>query len=197
MTSLLLSSGLSLLWLVLLCCCPVLVHAQPPLLLDNVRIDRRNRLLLVARQESYAGPALMDDQPGYDPTDTRVTQPYTSARIVTRDKFDFRYGRVEVSARLAGGQGVWPAIWMLPSSPTETYGIWPLSGEVDIVEAVNLQTDKNPQNTVEGSLHYGMPWPQWKVNFQRVILDENPADRYHVYAMEWGENERGRKGEVM
>ncbi|MDH3895292.1 MAG: glycoside hydrolase family 16 protein, partial [Chromatiales bacterium] len=54
---------------------------------------------------------------------------YTSGRVNTKGKFDFRYGKVEVSARLPAGQGAWPAIWMLHSDPT-IYGPWPLSGEI-------------------------------------------------------------------
>ena len=56
---------------------------------------------------------------------------YTSARINTKGKFDFRYGRIEVSARLPAGRGTWPAIWLLHSDPS-VYGPWPVSGEIDI-----------------------------------------------------------------
>jgi beta-glucanase (GH16 family) len=59
---------------------------------------------------------------------------YTSARMVTRNKGDFLYGRVEVSAKLPAGRGTWPAIWMLPTD--WVYGDWPKSGEIDIMEHV-------------------------------------------------------------
>lgn len=58
--------------------------------------------------------------------------PYTSARLETKGKLDFTYGRIIVSAKVAGGQGTWPAIWMLPSE--NVYGNWPKSGEIDIME---------------------------------------------------------------
>ncbi len=57
--------------------------------------------------------------------------PYTSARLITRFKADFKYGRFEVSAKLPSGQGSWPAFWMLPTD--EVYGGWPKSGEIDIL----------------------------------------------------------------
>lgn len=154
----------------------------------NVRLDRKGRLRITAREETYSGPALPAGDPNYNPADSSVTKPFTSARIVTKDKFDFRYGRVEVRAILAAGQGVWPAIWMLPST-TDKYGIWPLSGEIDIIEAVNLQSPLNTQNTVEGALHYGMPWPQWKVTYHSVDLPTDPSKRWHVYAVEWEQDE--------
>ena len=61
---------------------------------------------------------------------------YTSARINTRDRFAFRYGRIEASIKLPGGKGIWPAFWLL--SQDSPYGSWAASGEIDIVEAVNL-----------------------------------------------------------
>jgi beta-glucanase (GH16 family) len=60
---------------------------------------------------------------------------YTSGRLNSKGKFDFRYGRVEVSARIPSGEGTWPAIWLLHSDPT-IYGPWPLSGEIDIMERI-------------------------------------------------------------
>ncbi len=59
---------------------------------------------------------------------------YTSARLVTRSKGDWLYGRIEVKAKLPQGRGMWPAIWMLPT--TWSYGGWPLSGEIDIMESL-------------------------------------------------------------
>lgn len=59
---------------------------------------------------------------------------YTSARLVTRTKGDWTYGRVEVKAKLPDGIGMWPAIWMLPTDGA--YGGWPASGEIDIMESL-------------------------------------------------------------
>lgn len=65
---------------------------------------------------------------------------YTSARIVTKGKGDFLYGRIEARAKLPAGRGTWPAIWMLPTE--NIYGGWPGSGEIDIMEHVGYDLNK-------------------------------------------------------
>ena len=107
---------------------------------------------------------------------------YTSARIDTKGKFDFRYGRVEISARLPEGQGIWPAIWMLPSDET-VYGPWPLGGEIDIMEAFNPGVNGN--NSIQSTTHYGLPTPPNNGTSSRNDLGVSPSMGFHVYAMEW------------
>lgn len=119
-------------------------------------------------------------------------QPYTSARIITKNKADFKYGRFEVKAKLPSGQGSWPAFWMLPTD--ETYGGWPKSGEIDILEAVNLKTTNSEgiiENNVYGTLHYGKEWPNNDHSGKSYSLPDgiNPADDFHTYAIEWQEGE--------
>lgn len=104
---------------------------------------------------------------------------YTSARMVTRNKRSFQYGRMEARIKLpVGGKGIWPAYWMLGNN-IGSHG-WPECGELDILEAVNDFV------TVHGTLHYGSGDP--------YIHDSNggsytpPVDvsaDYHVYAVEW------------
>lgn len=65
---------------------------------------------------------------------------YSSARLVSKNKGDFLYGRVEVRAKLPAGKGTWPAIWMLPTD--WNYGGWPKSGEIDIMEHVGYDPNK-------------------------------------------------------
>lgn len=142
------------------------------------------KLHLVAKEESFSGPARFDDDPEYDPADISRTLPFTSARLRTKNKFDFKYGRVEIRAKLVSGQGMWPAFWMLPTD--NVYGGWPSSGEIDIMEAVNLGVW---ENAVHGTLHYGLKWPQWENHGQTFALAENPSDDYHEYAIEWEEDE--------
>ena len=72
---------------------------------------------------------------------------YTSARLKTQGKFDFKYGKVEVRAKLPAGGGTWPAIWMLGSNITSVN--WPACGEIDIMEHKG-----NELNKIHGSLHY-------------------------------------------
>ena len=71
---------------------------------------------------------------------------YTSARLVTRGKKDFKYGRIEVKAKLPKGKGTWPAIWMMPTD--SLYGDWPKSGEIDIMEHVGFDQDR-----IHGTVH--------------------------------------------
>ncbi len=71
---------------------------------------------------------------------------YTSARLVSRTKGDFLYGRITVRAKLPAGRGTWPAIWMLPTD--WEYGGWPKSGEIDIMEHVGYDP-----NNVHFSIH--------------------------------------------
>lgn len=65
---------------------------------------------------------------------------YSSARLVTKNKGDFLYGRIEARAKLPSGRGTWPAIWMLPTD--WAYGSWPKSGEIDIMEHVGFDPNK-------------------------------------------------------
>jgi beta-glucanase (GH16 family) len=111
---------------------------------------------------------------------------YTSGRLNTRGKFDFRYGRIEVNARIPSGQGTWPAIWMLHSDPT-IYGPWPLSGEIDIMEAFNYGVSGN--QSTQSTAHYGLPIPPFNGTSSKTDLSANADTSFHEYALEW---ERGR-----
>ncbi|MGD9388646.1 MAG: glycoside hydrolase family 16 protein, partial [Gammaproteobacteria bacterium] len=117
---------------------------------------------------------------------------FTSARINTRDRFAFKYGRIEASIKLPSGQGLWPAFWMLAQD--SPYGEWPSSGEIDILEAVNLDGFPGPGgdgggNEIFGTLHYGGG------NLGRIIASNtyvpstDVTEDFHTYAVEWEENE--------
>ena len=88
-------------------------------------------LKIVARKGASTGPAfppyLQDTAAKRSAT---KTQPYSSARMVTKGKAAWKYGRIDVRAKLPQGQGTWPAIWMLPED--NVYGGWAMSGEIDI-----------------------------------------------------------------
>lgn len=118
--------------------------------------------------------------------------PYTSARMTTRYKGDWTYGRFEMRAKLPQGQGSWPAFWMMPTD--SVYGEWPKSGEIDIMEAVNLKVtdaDGVEEAYVHGTLHYGKEWPNNESSGTGYLLpdNQNPADDFHTYAIEWQEGE--------
>lgn len=143
-------------------------------------------LHIVARNEPTSGPGVNDDDPAYDPGDTSVTLPYSSARLRTRGMGDWKYGRIEVRARMPRGQGTWTGVWMLPTDAV--YGSWAASGEIDIVETVNLHVDG--EDRLYGTLHYGSYWPANVHSGAEYRIDGgNPADDFHVYGLEWEEGE--------
>lgn len=106
-------------------------------------------------------------------------KPYTSARLRTRLKGDWTYGRFEMRAKLPTGQGLWPAFWMLPTD--SVYGGWAASGEIDIMELVGREPNK-----VHGTLHYGRAWPDNVSSGTSYSLKEGAfADDFHLFAIEW------------
>ncbi|WP_333608936.1 family 16 glycosylhydrolase [Arsukibacterium sp.] len=126
------------------------------------------------------------------PAEDGAPLPYTSARLNTKYQGDWKYGRFEIRAKMPQGQGSWPAVWMLPTD--EVYGGWPKSGEIDIMEAVNLKTvdeEGNAESKIYGTLHYGRDWPNNVNSGKSYTLPNgaNPADGFHTYAMEWQEGE--------
>ncbi len=144
-------------------------------------------LHMKAIAESVSGPALVDDDPNYDAQDHSGHGDFSSVRIRTKNKGDWRYGRIEVRAKLPFGQGTWPAIWMLPTD--WVYGGWPLSGEIDIMEAVNLRVDG--ESRLYGTLHYGGAGQGHVYSGDEYTFADgsNAADDFHVYAIEWEEGE--------
>lgn len=107
---------------------------------------------------------------------------YTSARLITKSKGDWLYGRVEIKAKLPSGRGMWPAIWMLPTD--WSYGGWPASGEIDIMENVGY----NPY-VIVASAHtfsYNHVLGTQKSN---TLSIPDCYDQFHVYALEWEANE--------
>ncbi|WP_425420424.1 family 16 glycosylhydrolase [Phaeodactylibacter xiamenensis] len=109
--------------------------------------------------------------------DSTAFSDFTSAKIISQGKADFRYGRFEARMRLPQGQGVWPAFWMLPTE--SVYGIWPRSGEMDIMEMIGT----NPGQLV-GTVHTGMPY-DYESGYYDLPAGQILADNFHVYAMEW------------
>lgn len=103
---------------------------------------------------------------------------YTSARLVTRNKGDWRYGRFEIKAKLPQGIGIWPAIWMLPTN--WSYGGWPKSGEIDIMEFVGFVPD-SVYGTVHTAAYNGMNGLQKVRSMQLKDL----SNAFHVYSIEW------------
>ncbi|BDD12750.1 hypothetical protein FUAX_51820 (plasmid) [Fulvitalea axinellae] len=124
---------------------------------ENARVENGN-LVIESIKEDYKGAK------------------YTSASINTLGKVDFQYGLIEVRAKIPGGRGIWPAIWMLGTNRSKVG--WPKCGEIDIMEYVGYDV-----NTVYGTVH--------TETFSRgkqkggKIKTEKPFEGYHLYAVAW------------
>lgn len=118
-------------------------------------------LIITAKEESFNG------------------SDYTSSRIISKDKFEFRYGRIDIRAALPQGQGMWPALWMLGAN-FETVG-WPACGEIDIMEKVG---GTGKENEIHGTVHWQNAGEN--ANFGRSTnLATNTTNQFHVYSIEW------------
>jgi beta-glucanase (GH16 family) len=104
---------------------------------------------------------------------------YTSARLNTSGKKALLYGRVDVRAKLPYGRGLWPAIWMLPTD--WTYGGWPASGEIDIMELLGQDPNK-----IYGTIHWGADAAHHQQAGTSYILSSGSfAGGFHEFSLEW------------
>lgn len=108
---------------------------------------------------------------------------YTSARMITKGKRTFQYGRIDIRAKLPKGQGIWPALWMLGSN-IDNVG-WPACGEIDIMEYLGHQT-----STVHGTAHWGA---QGSTSSQSSssrydLTSGNFYEKFHVFSIIWEAN---------
>lgn len=116
--------------------------------------------------------------------------PTKSGRINTKKGASIKYGRVEVTAKLPKGDWLWPAIWMMPVE--DTYGEWPASGEIDIMESRgnNYTYDQGGNNIISSALHWG-PDPAndawWKTNNKNKILRGSYSDDFNTFGLEWSQ----------
>ncbi|KAI9675299.1 MAG: hypothetical protein M1817_001202 [Caeruleum heppii] len=123
-------------------------------------------------------------------TNGTIVNPVKSARLNTKSGATIKYGRVEVTAQLPTGDWLWPAIWMMPVK--DTYGPWPLSGEIDICESRgnNYTYAQGGNNIVSSALHWGPntandAW--WRTNVKRRALHSTYSDGFHTFGLEWSE----------
>ncbi len=108
---------------------------------------------------------------------------YTSSRIVSQGKQEFKYGRIDIRAATPRGRGLWPALWMLGKN-FNTSG-WPSCGEIDIMEVIGHQT-----NIVHGTVHYGADFSQHDfTGASRITPSGNTFDSaFHVFSLIWEED---------
>lgn len=125
--------------------------------LDNAIVSG-GTLKIIAQKEAYNG------------------SPYTSARLLSKDKFSFKYGKVEARAKLPAGAGTWPAIWMLGNNIT-TAG-WPACGEIDIMEHRGSELNK-----IFGTVHH--PGHSGGNADGGTVTIPNVSTEFHIYGVEW------------
>ncbi|NVO18531.1 MAG: family 16 glycosylhydrolase [Bacteroidetes bacterium] len=105
---------------------------------------------------------------------------YTSARLTTKGKKEFTYGRIDIRAKMPIGQGIWPALWMLGGNISSVG--WPACGEIDIMEYLG-----NDTKTVYGTAHYNDGGHKYKGSNYQVSAAENYHDKFHVFTIIWQE----------
>lgn len=119
-----------------------------------------------------------------------VINPIRSARLRTAKTFGFKYGRVEVRAKLPIGDWLWPAIWLLPVR--NEYGNWPASGEIDIMESRgnNFAYEEGGHDSFGSTLHWGPNWDQNRfiLTHEAYKHSESLNKEFHVYGLYWDEN---------
>lgn len=124
---------------------------------DNAIVSN-GTLKITAKAESFSG------------------SPYTSARLLSKDKFAFKYGKIEARAKIPEGVGTWPAIWMLGSNISSVN--WPACGEIDIMEHVGRQLNK-----IYGTLHY--PGNSGANGKGSTVTVSTATTEFHRYSVEW------------
>ena len=117
-----------------------------------------------------------------------IVNPVQSARLRTAETFAFRYGRVEVSAKMPKGDWLWPAIWLMPVNTA--YGTWPASGEIDILESRGNAASYpgGGANAFSSTLHWGPFWPlngYQKTHAEYTLPAGDLSEAFHVYTLDW------------
>lgn len=126
--------------------------------LQNARVE--NGLLIIEARREKIG-----------------TNAYSSARLVTKGKGDWTYGRIDVRAKLPKGRGSWPAIWMLGS---KTPLKWPDDGEIDIMEHVGYD-----QGMIHGSVHCKKYYHSIGTQKTAKTFIADASDAFHIYSLDW------------
>ncbi|MAB84988.1 MAG: hypothetical protein CL856_03895 [Cryomorphaceae bacterium] len=117
--------------------------------------------------------------------ETYQNREHTSARLTTEGKVEYKYGRIDVRAKLPKGQGIWPAIWMLGDDMSSVG--WPACGELDMMELLGHEPHK-----IHGSINYGPQGNSWAhtktTSYSLPVSEGDFSDKYHVFSVLWEEN---------
>lgn len=129
---------------------------------ENVYLANGN-LIIEAKKENYNGA------------------PYTSARIITSNKKNFTFGRIDIRAKLPKGKGIWPALWMLGQNFASVG--WPNCGEIDIMELIGSEPNK-----IYGSNHWGPQGATASIHTNNAFTlpaGQNFESKFHVFTLDW------------
>ncbi|MEX0322511.1 MAG: family 16 glycosylhydrolase [Puniceicoccaceae bacterium] len=145
--------------------------------LDNSRVEE-GRLIIEVRQTGE----------GRSPN-------YTSARLITRDKAEFKFGRIEARIKLPLETGTWPAFWMLAAEQTYGTQYWPDNGEIDVLEAVGYEQDPLFKNlagdqqlpNVHGTIHTFQRNGSDNTGLGGSTFLSDVSSEYHEYAINWSD----------
>lgn len=134
---------------------------------ENATIDD-GKLIIEAKQEAYSGSN------------------YTSARLRTKDKGDWLYGKISARMKLPSAGGTWPAFWMMPTN--SVYGGWPNSGEIDIMEHIGCDNG-NVHGTIHCNEYNFINNTQQGGSIDNILANTGSnVDEFHTYSIEWNEN---------
>lgn len=132
---------------------------------ENTEV-RDGFLVITAKKENFAGYS------------------YTSSRIVTRNKQNFKYGRIDIRAALPRGKGLWPATWMLGKN-FQSVG-WPACGEIDIMEMVGGPSANEGDKTIHGTVHWSdNNGSHAEYSGSSTLSSGIYADEFHVFSIIW------------
>lgn len=146
---------------------------------ENSRIENGTLIIEGRKKKPIPNPRVGKGYADWQKNRKVIT--YTAASLITRDTYNFTYGRVEVRAKMPKGKGAWPAIWMMGA--TQGKVSWPECGEIDVMEWLGRQPD-----IVHGTVHWADPKSKKARNHTsnggKIKVEKPPYD-FHVYAIEW------------
>lgn len=165
-----------------------MLHIKPTL--QDKNLITTNNVMNLTKTGLCTGDKLSDCVTSTNTTNGTIVNPVKSGRVSTKKGATIKYGRIEVTAKLPAGDWLWPAIWMLPVK--STYGEWPQSGEIDIVESRgnNYTYTQGGNDIISSALHWGPnaandAW--WRNNRKRQALHTTYAKKFHTFGVEWSE----------
>ncbi|KAK0636224.1 concanavalin A-like lectin/glucanase domain-containing protein [Bombardia bombarda] len=170
------------------------LHIVPTLTNETTSISAdqlyQGYTLNLTKDGSCTGNSAVECSAVSDPKKGSMIPPVRSARLTTKGTQTLKYGRVEVVAKMPRGDWIWPAIWMMPQD--SAYGVWPRSGEIDIMESRGNGYDYLPggRDYYYGSLHWGPSSATdayWRTTSAKALKRGDFSTSFHTFGLEWDE----------